>query len=128
MMIRTENKSMGGRQNQLSRRETAPIWLDDNQNPAQTQPDPGTSTGTSVLEREETAEKTRRSDEGDNDRYAHYVSKERLEQARITGRPVIALCGKVWVPKRNPEDYPVCSECKKVYSQMKGSAGGINPQ
>ena len=82
---------------------------------------PDRSAGTAVLEREETDEKSRRGDDGDNDRYAHYVSKERLEQARITGRPVIALCGKVWIPKRNPEQYPVCPECKKVYSQMRGS-------
>lgn len=82
---------------------------------------PDRSAGTAVLEREETDEKSRRGDDGDNDRYAHYVSKERLEQARITGRPVIALCGKVWIPKRNPERYPVCPECKKVYSQMRGS-------
>lgn len=85
----------------------------------------GPGTGTALLEKEQVEERTRKDDTGDNDRYAHYVSKERLEQARLTGRPVIALCGKVWIPKRNPEDYPVCPECKRVYAQMGSGQGGF---
>lgn len=85
----------------------------------------GPRTGTALLEKEQVEERTRKDDTGDNDRYAHYVSKERLEQARLTGRPVIALCGKVWIPKRNPENYPVCPECKRVYAQMGSGRGGF---
>ncbi|WP_455090978.1 DUF3039 domain-containing protein [Parascardovia denticolens] len=87
--------------------------------------DPGAGAGTALLEKEQVEERTRKDDTGDNDRYAHYVSKERLEQARLTGRPVIALCGKVWIPRRNPENYPVCPECKRVYAQMGSGRGGF---
>lgn len=85
----------------------------------------GPGTGTALLEKEQVEGRTRKDDTGDNDRYAHYVSRERLEQARLTGRPVIALCGKVWIPRRNPENYPVCPECKRVYAQMGSGQGGF---
>lgn len=37
---------------------------------------------------------------------------------RATGRPVVALCGKVWVPKHDPSKYPVCPDCKRIYEEM----------
>ena len=33
----------------------------------------------------------------------------------VAGTPVIALCGKVWVPSRDPSRYPVCPECKRLF-------------
>jgi hypothetical protein len=33
----------------------------------------------------------------------------------VMGTPVVALCGKVWVPSRNPEKFPVCPECKEIW-------------
>jgi hypothetical protein len=56
--------------------------------------DPGTST--SVLEREETREQV---EPGDHERFAHYVRKEKILDSALSGKPVIALCGKVWVPE-----------------------------
>lgn len=79
---------------------------------------PDSSTGTAVLERPKEEEQTRRSDNGDADRFAHYVSRERIAESRLTGRPVVALCGKVWVPKHDPSQYPVCPDCKRIYEEM----------
>ena len=56
-----------------------------------------------------------RPDEGDHDRFSHYVDKGKLTEALVMGTPVIALCGKVWVPSRDPTRYPVCPECKRPY-------------
>ena len=39
------------------------------------------------------------------------------------GTPVVALCGKVWVPSRAPEKFPVCPECKEVWESLKDDAG-----
>ena len=85
---------------------------------------PDQSTGTAVLDRPdtETAEKTRLDDQGDADRFAHYVSRERIAESKLTGRPVVALCGKVWVPKHDPSQYPVCPDCKRIYEQMTGGS------
>ena len=56
-----------------------------------------------------------RLDEGDHDRFAHYVDKARLTEALVVGTPVIALCGKVWVPSRDPSRFPICPECKRLF-------------
>jgi hypothetical protein len=69
-------------------------------------------TGTDVLPEERT---DHRVDEGDHDRFAHYVDRSKLTEAHVLGTPVIALCGKVWVPSRDPTRFPVCPECKRLY-------------
>lgn len=57
-------------------------------------------------------------DDGDHERFAHYVPKDKLTAAMVNGTPVIALCGKVWVPSRDPQRFPVCPECKEIYQQL----------
>ncbi|MDO5026066.1 MAG: DUF3039 domain-containing protein [Trueperella sp.] len=58
--------------------------------------------------------------EGDDERYAHYVRKDRIMQSAVEGGPVVALCGKVWTPTRNPDRYPVCPTCKAIRDGMGG--------
>jgi len=36
---------------------------------------------------------------------------------------VVALCGKVWVPSRDPQRFPVCPECKDVWEKMSHEDG-----
>ncbi len=72
-------------------------------------------TGTLVEEAEETVDY--RYDEGDHERFSHYAPKDKIMQAMIEGTPVRALCGKVWVPSRDPKRFPVCPECKELYDQ-----------
>lgn len=50
-------------------------------------------------------------DDGDHDRFAHYARKSDITEALITGRPIVALCGKWWTPTRDPERYPICQTC-----------------
>ena len=58
-------------------------------------------------------------DEGDHEKFAHYVDKLLLILAMVMGPPVLSLCGKVEVPTRAPEKFPVCPECKEIWEQMK---------
>ena len=81
--------------------------------------DPGTST--SVLEREETTEQV---EPGDHERFAHYVRKEKILDSAMSGKPVIALCGKVWVPGRDPNKFPVCPVCKEIYEGLREPQDG----
>lgn len=53
-------------------------------------------------------------DDGDHERFAHYVLKTDSMRAYVEGTPVRALCGKVWVPSRDPSRYPVCPTCVKI--------------
>ena len=92
------------------------------------QPDGGGGTSTSVLEREETAQEV---EPGDHERFAHYVRKNKIMDSAMSGKPVIALCGKVWVPGRDPKKFPVCPLCKEIYDGLRspqdggpGSSGG----
>lgn len=58
-------------------------------------------------------------EDGDHDRYSHYVQKEKILSSALSGKPVIALCGKVWTPGRDPEKFPVCPSCKEIYETLK---------
>ena len=82
--------------------------------------------GTSVLEREQQLQDV---EPGDHERFAHYVRKEKITESAVTGAPVIALCGKVWVPGRDPNKFPVCPTCKEIYEGLRepqdgGDGGG----
>ncbi|MBO0607880.1 DUF3039 domain-containing protein [Myceligenerans salitolerans] len=83
--------------------------------------DPRTSGSTSVLEREETREEAQ---PGDHERFAHYVRKDKIMGSALSGRPVIALCGKVWVPGRDPSKFPVCPVCKEIYEGLREPQDG----
>ena len=75
--------------------------------------------GTATILDERTEERTEyRLDEGDHERFSHYVDKSKLTEAMVMGTPVIALCGKVWVPTKNPDRFPVCPECKEIWQSM----------
>ncbi len=86
------------------------------------QPSPGARTivDERVKEREYIPE------EGDHERFSHYVPKEKLTEAMVMGTPVVALCGKVWVPSRDPERFPVCPECKQIWESMASGDGEDN--
>jgi len=76
--------------------------------------------GTDVLDRElEKLLEEEQVDEGDHDRYSHYVKKDKILKSALSGKPVIALCGKVWVPGRDPEKFPVCPTCKDIYEKLR---------
>ena len=74
-----------------------------------------------MLEREESRQEAA---PGDAERYAHYVKKEKITAAAVTGGPVVALCGKVWTPSRDPSKFPVCPVCKEIYASMAGGGSG----
>jgi hypothetical protein len=73
---------------------------------------PQTGGTTAVEERTDT---DYRYDAGDHEKFAHYAPKEKIMQAMIEGTPVRALCGKVWVPSRDPKRFPVCPTCKEIF-------------
>ena len=77
--------------------------------------DPGAS-GTAVLDRQALEQEV---EPGDHERFAHYVRKEKILSSALSGEPVIALCGKVWVPGRDPKKLPVCPMCKEIYDGLR---------
>ncbi|MBT2513980.1 DUF3039 domain-containing protein [Arthrobacter sp. ISL-30] len=83
---------------------------------------PGAGYSTATIEREELREEV---EPGDRERFSHYVRKEKIMESAMTGEPVIALCGKVWTPGRDPKKFPVCPTCKEIYKGLRpGNDGG----
>ena len=97
--------------------------------PPEPQPLPSPDSGaTAVLERELVEQPV---EPGDHERFAHYADKDKIMESALTGIPVVALCGKVWVPNRDPQKFPVCPDCKRIYEGLppgkgdgKGGDGG----
>jgi hypothetical protein len=87
------------------------------------QPEPQRSPQrTAVLERELVEEQL--VEPGDHERFAHYVRKEKILESALSGEPVVALCGKVWVPGRDPNRFPVCPTCKEIYQGLRAPQDG----
>lgn len=74
---------------------------------------------TALDEKIDVSEKLDISDNGDHDMFAHYANKNEIMDSAMTGKPVIALCGKVWTPGRDPQKFKVCPECKEIYETLK---------
>lgn len=97
--------------------------LDDPNTPSSPLSEPsGPSTATSVLEREKVQEQV--AEPGDHERFAHYVRKEKIMESALSGEPVTALCGKVWVPGRDPKNFPVCPTCQEIYDGLRAPQDG----
>ena len=85
---------------------------------------PTTDTSGSTLTRSNLGDPTL---DGDHERMAHIVLEgfrpeegdfvpagPSVVEGMVNGTAVRALCGKVWVPGRDPARYPVCPTCKEI--------------
>ncbi|MDQ6783229.1 MAG: DUF3039 domain-containing protein [Actinomycetota bacterium] len=65
--------------------------------------------------------------DGDHERMSHIVLEgvkineddfvsagPSVVEGMVNGTAVKALCGKVWVPGRDPKRYPLCPTCKDI--------------
>lgn len=88
---------------------------------------PGPGTGT-LVEEDLDVREDYRYDEGDHERFAHYAPKDKVMEAMVMGTPIRALCGKIWIPSRDPGRFPVCPTCKAIWEGLPpgddGSGGG----
>ena len=55
---------------------------------------------------------------GDHERMSHYAKKDDIMRAMVDGMPCRALCGKYWIPTRDPEKYPVCPTCQEILDKF----------
>ncbi len=59
-----------------------------------------------------------KNDDNDDEQFAHYAESASVTEGYIMGTPVIAICGKVFVPSRNPERLRVCPICKEIMDAL----------
>jgi hypothetical protein len=55
-----------------------------------------------------------RLDEDKEEHFAHYAEKASIVQGYVLGTPVLAICGKVFIPSMDPDKLPICVQCKKL--------------
>lgn len=73
-------------------------------------------------------------DDGDHERFKHlvlegYTPKDgefvalgnSVVAGMVNATPVRALCGKLWVPGRDPQKYPLCPTCKEIAESIEWS-------
>ena len=61
---------------------------------------------------------TASTENGDHEKLAHYVRKDELLDGLVNGLPVVALCGKIWVPTRDGEKFPKCKTCEEILATL----------
>lgn len=61
---------------------------------------------------------------GDHERFAHYADANQITESSVFGTPIRAICGKVWVPSRDPKRFPICPECKEIYDSLPSGGDG----
>ncbi|GIU84674.1 MAG: hypothetical protein KatS3mg008_1449 [Acidimicrobiales bacterium] len=59
--------------------------------------------------------------EGDEPDVAHIARSEDVTRAYVTGEPIKALCGVVFVPSRDPSQFPVCEACRRVLDRIRAA-------
>lgn len=50
----------------------------------------------------------------DKNRFSHYAEKVSITEGYVLGTPIVALCGKIFIPTRDPKKFPLCPICKKI--------------
>jgi len=65
-----------------------------------------------------TEERTQNFEDGDHEKFAHYVEKNKIMESAVTGSAVKALCGKKWIPNRDPSNFPICPDCEKIHKSL----------
>ena len=65
-------------------------------------------------------------DGGDHDRFSHYVKKKKIMSSAVEGTPLEALCGKKWVPSRDPQKFPgICTAIARGMLFDSGADHGV---
>ena len=66
-------------------------------------------------------EKTRtdksRTDGGQN-KFQHYFHRSSIDENLMTGRPMVALCGKIVARQSDPNGRAVCQKCKDELEKL----------
>jgi hypothetical protein len=57
-------------------------------------------------------------DEGSSKQFAHYAEKNEVTESYVLGTPIVAICGKIFIPSRDPLKFPICPICKKIADSL----------
>lgn len=63
--------------------------------------------------------------DGDGDGFAHIVWRGDDMRGYVEGQVIEALCGKRWVPFKDPKSLPVCPECQEIKDGILAHGGSL---
>lgn len=58
-----------------------------------------------------------------SDGHYHVVRKADIARGYVEGVPVKAVCGRVFVPSRDPMTLPACPPCIRIRGQLSRNSG-----
>jgi hypothetical protein len=62
----------------------------------------------------ETLESPNSVDADIDNRFSHYAEAVSVTEGYVLGKPVVAICGTIFIPSRDPKKFPICPICKKI--------------
>lgn len=69
---------------------------------------------TSILEDVKQEEFVIEYDDNGDQIFTHYGKTAKVTEGYVMGTPVVAICGKVFVPHRDPKKFPLCKQCEEI--------------
>jgi hypothetical protein len=51
-------------------------------------------------------------------KYAHYAESVSVTEGYVLGKTVVAICGTMFVPSRDPKKFPICPICKQIAESL----------
>lgn len=61
-------------------------------------------------------------DEDGNEKLAHYAESVSVTEGYVLGTPIQAICGKIFIPSRDPEKLRKCPICVEIMDALFYSA------
>jgi hypothetical protein len=72
----------------------------------------------------QTRDAPRTSDADQDDKFFHYVRKNKVAESAVLGTMVQALCGEVFpVTRAAKPGSPVCARCQEIYESLPAGGG-----
>lgn len=63
-------------------------------------------------------DKTQTNDTDEDNKVAHYAEASSVTEGYVLGTAVLALCGEIFIPSRDPEKFPICPICKEIVDAL----------
>jgi hypothetical protein len=51
-------------------------------------------------------------------KYAHYAESVSVTEGYVLGKPVVAICGQIFIPSRDPKKFPLCPNCMDIAKSL----------
>ena len=56
--------------------------------------------------------------DSDEVKFSHYAESVSVTEGYILGKPVVGICGEIFIPSRDPKKFPICPICKKIAESL----------